>query len=289
MDIFISWSGPRSGAVAEALKKWLPMIVNAFKPWLSSADIDKGARWSTDVAAKLQAAKAGIICLTPGNLSAPWILFEAGALSKTLENTFVCPLLVDLEPSDVTGPMAQFQATRATKDEMLKLLRTLNGGLKEAALPAAQIEEAFDVWWPKLEAELRKLPAEGHAQRPQRTDRELLEELVDTVRGKGTTESMLMSQVVDLSARLQNTETALRLERTRVREMQRQAASLDAEKEMWVLLGRAFANSDPAIRAATEAPSDPTAEQVTSIVEAARKAKAKNFMKRAQKENPEPK
>jgi len=57
MDIFISWSGPRSGAVAEALKKWLPMIVNAFKPWLSSADIDKGARWSTDVAAKLQAAK----------------------------------------------------------------------------------------------------------------------------------------------------------------------------------------------------------------------------------------
>jgi len=28
MDIFISWSGPRSGALAEALKKWLPKIVN---------------------------------------------------------------------------------------------------------------------------------------------------------------------------------------------------------------------------------------------------------------------
>src|SRR5580693_5399098 len=137
MDIFISWSGPRSGAVAEALKKWLPKIVNAFKPWLSSADIDKGARWSSDIATRLQAAKAGIICLTPSNLSAPWILFEAGALSKTLENTFVCPLLVDLQPREVTGPLAQFQATRATRDEMLRLLKTLNGGLGEAALPSA--------------------------------------------------------------------------------------------------------------------------------------------------------
>jgi hypothetical protein len=56
MNIFISWSGPRSGAVAEALKKWLPKIVNAFKPWLSSADIDKGTRWSSDIATRLQAA-----------------------------------------------------------------------------------------------------------------------------------------------------------------------------------------------------------------------------------------
>jgi hypothetical protein len=38
MDIFISWSGPRSGAVAEALKKWLPKIVNAFKAKLHDAE-----------------------------------------------------------------------------------------------------------------------------------------------------------------------------------------------------------------------------------------------------------
>ena len=112
MDIFISWSGPRSGALAQALKKWLPKIVNAFNPWLSSADIDKGARWSSEIASRLAQTKAGIICLTPSNLSEPWILFEAGALSKTLESTFVCPLLIDLEKSDVSGPLAQFQATK---------------------------------------------------------------------------------------------------------------------------------------------------------------------------------
>jgi hypothetical protein len=83
MDIFISWSGPRSRAVTEALTEYLPMIVNAFSPWLSSADIDKGARWNSDLAAALATSKAGIICLTPNNLTAPYVLFESGALSKT--------------------------------------------------------------------------------------------------------------------------------------------------------------------------------------------------------------
>jgi hypothetical protein len=44
MDICISWSGLGSRAVAEALKEYLPMIVDAFNPWVSGADIDKGAQ-----------------------------------------------------------------------------------------------------------------------------------------------------------------------------------------------------------------------------------------------------
>jgi hypothetical protein len=182
MDIFISWSGPRSGAAAEALKGWLPKIVNAFKPWLSSADIEKGTRWSSEVAGRLAQAKAGIICLTPGNLTAPWILFEAGALSKTLESTFVCPLLIDLETTDLTGPLAQFQATKANKEQILKLIGTLNRALEDQAMPETHIEESFEVWWPKLEAELKKLPPEGQKQRPERPQQEILSEILELVR-----------------------------------------------------------------------------------------------------------
>ena len=184
MDIFISWSGPRSEAVAKSLRSWLPMIINELAPWLSSADIDKGARWGTDIAGRLQAAKAGIICVTPSNLHSDWILFEAGALSKTLENTFVCPLLIGLEPTDIKGPLAQFQATRIRKEEVLRLLKTLNKALGEKALTEAHIDGAFDVWWPKLETEFQDLPAEDPAASPQRTDRDVLEEILSLVRNQ---------------------------------------------------------------------------------------------------------
>ncbi|MBZ5531132.1 MAG: TIR domain-containing protein [Acidobacteriia bacterium] len=184
MDVFISWSGERSRAAAEALRGWPPKIINAIKPWLSSEDIDKGARWGTDVASRLEAAKAGIICLTPGNLHSDWILFEAGALSKTLQNTYVCPFLIGLEPSDIKPPLAQFQATRAQKNDVLKLLKNLNSALAESALPEAHIEEAFEVWWPKLESQLKALPVEGSTTKTHRQDRELLEEILSLVRNQ---------------------------------------------------------------------------------------------------------
>lgn len=184
MDVFISWSGERSRAAADALRNWLPKIINAIKPWLSSEDIDKGARWSTDVAMRLESAKAGIICLTPNNLHSDWILFEAGALSKTLKNTFVCPFLIGLEPADVKGPLAQFQATRATKKDLLQLLKTLNAALEGSALTDSHIDEAFEVWWPKLNTELNRLPSDGPTGRPSRNERDLLEEILELVRNQ---------------------------------------------------------------------------------------------------------
>jgi hypothetical protein len=115
MKIFISWSGIRSKAVAEALHDWLPTIIQAVRPWLSPADIDKGTRWRTEVATELEHSQVGIVCLTPENLNSSWLLFEAGALSKIQESSFICTLLYDLEPSTVVGPLGQFQHTLATK------------------------------------------------------------------------------------------------------------------------------------------------------------------------------
>ena len=82
MDVFISWSEDRSRIIAEALKEWMPLVINDVQPWLSSKDIEPGARWSAEVAAKLESTGYGIICLTPGNALMPWILFEAGGTIK---------------------------------------------------------------------------------------------------------------------------------------------------------------------------------------------------------------
>ncbi len=93
-NVFISWSGERSRRAAEALYEWLPIVLQSARPWMSNTDIDKGSRGLEEVGKALEGMKVGIICLTPENLTAEWILFEAGALSKTLDaKTRVCTYL----------------------------------------------------------------------------------------------------------------------------------------------------------------------------------------------------
>lgn len=182
MKVFISWSGERSQEIAEVLRDWLPNVVQAVQPWMSSIDIDKGARWNTDIALQLEETRVGIICLTSDNLESPWIHFEAGALSKTLEHTFVCPYLFDIEPTDVNGPLVQFQATRANEQETRKLIHTINRALGKEALSDNSLDRAFDMWWPSLSQSLKQIPSEPESHKPRRTERDLLEEILDVVR-----------------------------------------------------------------------------------------------------------
>ncbi len=198
MEVFVSWSGKRSGAAATALRDWLPKVINALRPWISSDDVDKGTRWSAEIASKLKNVKAGIICLTPSNLHNDWILFEAGAISKSVENTFVCPLLIDLQPNEISGPLTQFQATRATKEDLLKLLKTLNQALGEDALEKGHVEEAFETWWPKLESKLAALPAEQVTSRTQRSEGEIMDELLELTRGLTRQQSSLINSLTYL-------------------------------------------------------------------------------------------
>jgi hypothetical protein len=184
MEIFVSWSGARSHAVAKALHDWLPMVINDLQPWFSSVDIGKGTRWSVDVAKRLSTARAGIICLTPDNLHADWIHFEAGALSKAIENSKLCTFLVGLEPSDLEPPLSQFQATKAEEADVLKMLCTLNQELGERALPQERVAKNFAVCWHKLKEELDLLPADKSLTRPMRSQQQLLEEILDLVRNQ---------------------------------------------------------------------------------------------------------
>jgi len=157
MKVFLSWSGERSKQVAAALRDWLPNVLQAVSPWLSSSDIQIGARWANELDLQLQESRVGIICLTPENLAAPWLLYEAGALSKALESAFVCPYLFDFQPSELTGPLVQFQATTATRDGTLALVRMLNRALGNQSLDEKVLDRAFQLWWPGLSAQLTEI------------------------------------------------------------------------------------------------------------------------------------
>ena len=146
MKIFISWSGERSHKVAELLDTWIRCVVQAVEPWVSSKDIDKGSLWFSEISTTLATTQAGIVCLTKGNLSKPWILFEAGALAKGLTTNRVFTFLIDLEPKDVRDPLAQFNHTVPEKDSLYQLLRSINKGLGEKGLRENILKNVFETY-----------------------------------------------------------------------------------------------------------------------------------------------
>ena len=162
MKVFLCWSGKRSRETAEALSEWLPLMIQAIEPWISSY-MEKGRRSESEMASVLEESKVGIICLTEENLSEDWILFEAGALSKSKDSN-VCTFLLDLTPSDVRQPLAQFQATQSNKEDVRKLIRTINQAVKEMDEPSLtekRLDSLFNILWPHLEEKLQEIIALG--------------------------------------------------------------------------------------------------------------------------------
>ena len=157
MKVFLSWSGPRSHRVALVLREWLPSVIQEIVPYVSSEDIDKGARWSTDIAQELSDSAFGILCVTRENAAEPWLMFEAGALSKTIDKTFVIPFLFDIKRSEVDGPILQFQSTIFNKEDLQKLIITINKACERDPLEPDRLEKTFAVWYPKLQAALDEI------------------------------------------------------------------------------------------------------------------------------------
>jgi hypothetical protein len=182
-NVFLSWSGARSKAAAKALKAWLPVVLQAASPWMSDEDIDKGSRGLDEVGKALEGMKIGIICLTDENLTEPWILYEAGALSKTLDaKTRICTyLLGDLEPQNVKAPLGLFQYTRAQQEDTRKLLHTINKAL-DTPLSEAHLDAAFDGQWPRLAEKLATLPPPEKHVRAERSSNEMIVEILEISR-----------------------------------------------------------------------------------------------------------
>lgn len=186
MKVFVSWSGEYSQAVASLLKKYVPLLLHDVELFVSCHDIESGTKWSHRLSSELDATNYGIICLSPTNLTAPWILFEAGALSK-FEDSSLCSLLIgDLSPEDVSSPLSQFRNRRFQKNDFRHLLSDVNGRQKKPVEPE-QFDILFDTFWPRIHEEYvgigNQLPKDHVERASKRDDRELLEEIVFRIRG----------------------------------------------------------------------------------------------------------
>jgi hypothetical protein len=166
MKIFMSWSGNRSRSVAGALTEWLADLFPGLEIWMSDYDIEAGSRWGTEISNHLASSNFGILCLTPENLNAPWILFEAGALAKAVRIARVVPYRLQLTANDVSLPLAQFQGVNADERGTLKLIQSINEGFDQR-FSDDRLDRAFQKWWPDLRDKLSVIPPSSEAKDPQ--------------------------------------------------------------------------------------------------------------------------
>jgi hypothetical protein len=185
MKVFISWSGDLSHKLAEAFRTWLPGALQTARPYFTPADIEKGARWSNEIAKELESSDVGVLFVTRDNVNSSWLFYEAGALSKKLEESRVCPIITGLTHNDLPGPLRQLQATELKEEDFRKLLKTINSVAGENKLGDAVLDQVFEMWWPKLSGQFKsilenqKLPEKSA---PLRKDREILEEILELTR-----------------------------------------------------------------------------------------------------------
>jgi hypothetical protein len=150
VKVFISWSGRKSQNVAEVMRNWLPLVLHSVKPFVSTEDIGKGQYWNARLTRELSDTSVGLIMVTRENAHAEWLQFEAGALSNALPMASVCPVLIDLKQSDVPGTFAQFQCTTMEKDDLRKLVQSLNVLQGSDSLSDSVLNKTFEAFYPEL-------------------------------------------------------------------------------------------------------------------------------------------
>ncbi len=163
MKVFISHAGGgRSATVAAALHDWLPNVIQALEPWMSATDIAPGRPWFDELRHGLEDAHFGILCVTKANALAPWLLFEAGILVQAFQESFLVPLLIDVEPADLPAPLQQFQGVPATRPGFETLVGQLNAQRVPSLAPDV-LATAFRRSWDVMQQALAELPEESAA------------------------------------------------------------------------------------------------------------------------------
>lgn len=149
---------------------------------MSLTDVHAGSRWQFEVAGELHCTNFGIICVTSENQRSPWLNFEAGALAKRLNSGHVIPLAIDLEASDVQYPLGQFQGQPLDEEGVMRIVLAINSAC-ERPLDSNVLERSVRLWWPELESDIaRAFSAVQVSDGRVRTERDLLEEVLNTVR-----------------------------------------------------------------------------------------------------------
>ncbi len=184
MKTFLSWSGSKSHDIAVAFSEWIPCVIQAIEPWVSSKDIDRGSIWFNEILEQLKDTNFGIVFVTKENQNKPWLLFESGALSKGLTENRICTVLIDLNVRDIDSgsPLRHLNHTLLENDSVFALVKTINKHLDIGQVQEKHLERSFNALWEELESKVKLiLEAEPVSLEPKRDDADVLNDILDNV------------------------------------------------------------------------------------------------------------
>lgn len=144
-EVFISWSGEHSKAIASHLKMTLEGIFEneTFSAFMSEKDIESGSEWFNTIKAHLIDSRCAIIVLTKENISAPWILFESGAMAVNYEEKRVIPLLFDVNIEE-NSPLSHYNHIRLSEDGFEKMIFDIKEFCNFNKMTAKQLSTIID-------------------------------------------------------------------------------------------------------------------------------------------------
>jgi hypothetical protein len=217
MKVFISWSGPKSLAVAQVLREELPCLINELDTFVSAEDIEKGTAWFPKIANELEQSNFAIICLTPENLQSRWLHFEAGVLAGKFSQSKVAPLLIELENiAQVPPPLSELQLTKFAKEDFYKLICSVNKNTSKPlsdSILRTNFERSWEPLTKKIQEKIAALPKTKGAPITKRSQDEILDEILTISRSiaanisSGEMPGLLGEMVRTLEPSMQAAET----------------------------------------------------------------------------------
>ena len=181
MLLFIGWSGETSKKIAESLKRWIENVNPNVVPFVSFEDISLGANWNSALSKALTDANYGVLCVTPDNMKAPWLLYETGLMEAAMRQhnpqgePYITPLLFGVEHSgNLPSPLSHYQSAKFNRETMRRLVtqtndvcRKLYGAelmkaragdrIDETFLTENELAQNFDGLYGELETEITEI------------------------------------------------------------------------------------------------------------------------------------
>jgi hypothetical protein len=79
-----------------------------------------------------------------------------------MSGSLSAPYLIDLDEVGPEHPLSQFQCKRTTEKDTYDVVRSMHSALlknnKDDELTIQEVKAAFDMWWPKLDEQLKSMP-----------------------------------------------------------------------------------------------------------------------------------